>query len=161
MKKNLLQYVDYNLWANKRIADVLLKQDASFFDKEVKNSFPSIRKTTNHILDAEVVWLYRLQHKIIAWPPGQQLFPNANIDQFAKYSEEFLKFISAQNESFFITSTTFKDSKGTEYTMSNDGIIMHCMNHSTFHRGQIVTMLRQLGVTEIVSTDLITYLRLK
>jgi uncharacterized damage-inducible protein DinB len=38
-------------------------------------------------------------------------------------------------------------------------IIMHCMNHSTFHRGQIVTMLRTAGVTNLFSTDLITYYR--
>jgi len=38
-------------------------------------------------------------------------------------------------------------------------MIMHCMNHSTYHRGQIITLLRELGATEIPGTDMIAYIR--
>jgi uncharacterized damage-inducible protein DinB len=37
-------------------------------------------------------------------------------------------------------------------------ILQHVVNHSTYHRGQIATMLRQLG-TKAIPTDLIAYHR--
>ncbi len=49
--------------------------------------------------------------------------------------------------------------KGEEFIQENRQIIYHCMNHSTFHRGQIISQLRTLGVDKLQATDFIVYLR--
>jgi uncharacterized damage-inducible protein DinB len=158
MKELILQYVKYNLWANKRIADLLGTTEPSLLDKEITSSFPSIRKTVHHIWDAELAWIARLQEKVISWPPSAQFIDPA-IDHFLKTSEEFISLVEAKNDAYLKNSTTYKDSRGNTYTNVNYGIIMHCMNHSTFHRGQLITMMREAGITKFPSTDLITYLR--
>lgn len=159
-KDQLIQYVNYNLWANGRLADIIIKLDPSLLDKEIKSSFPSLRKTVHHIWDAELAWLARLKKEVVNWPPSAQ-FKDPSIQDFLKTSETVLNFVTAQPEIFFESSTAYKNSRGEAYEDNNHGIIMHCMNHSTFHRGQIVTVLRELGVTQLPSTDLITFLHIK
>lgn len=158
-KELIVQYVSYNYWANERVGGWLQGLTAEVLDKELMSSFPSIRKTVFHIWDAEFIWLSRLQ--------GSSLknFPNAEYDNrtpilsFINVSEQFRNYISVQEEIFFEQETTYSNLKGQSYTTANTGIIMHCMNHSTFHRGQLVTMLRNAGISNLQSTDLITYLR--
>ncbi len=55
---------------------------------------------------------------------------------------------------------TYKNMKGDTFTAPYWELLQHLYNHATFHRGQVVTILRQLGVTTIPSTDFVTYTRL-
>ena len=158
MKEFIIQYASYNLWANKRIAELIVALDASVLDKEVKSSFPSIRKTVHHIWDAELIWMARLNGELLSWPPSAQ-FQSPAINQFTQTSQAFVSFIEAKDESFLNSKTTYTNTQGKQFTNVNSGIITHCMNHSTFHRGQLITILRELGMTQFSATDLIVYLR--
>jgi len=158
MRTLLLQYTSYNTWANTRLGDVLKDLDPVLLDKEVMSSFPSLRKTVHHIWDAELIWLSRLKEQVIAWPPSAQ-YANPAIADFVNASVSFEAFIRLQDDAFLAGSTVYKNIKGDEFTNPNAGIVMHVMNHSTFHRGQLVTMLRSLGQVTIPSTDLIAFLR--
>lgn len=160
MSSLLKQYASYNLWANEKFAEILKALDPKMLDIEVKSSFPSLRKTVTHIWDAELIWLTRLEGKAGTWPPTAQ-FKDPGITDFLNASRAMLNYVESRSEEYFHASTSFKDSKGGAYTMNNAGILMHVFNHSTFHRGQLVTMLRELGTTELPSTDLIRYLREK
>lgn len=157
---NLLhQYVAYNEWANRRIGKVLTGiSDSNLLDAPIISSFPSIRKTVHHIWDAELAWIARLQNQVIAWPPSAQ-FTAPAITDFITTSQQFADFVTKQNASFFDTVTVYKNSKGLQFESLNADMVMHAMNHSTFHRGQLITMLRQIGVTDIPETDLIAYTR--
>lgn len=158
MKKIIFQQVKYNAWANKKIAALLATIDVALIDKEIVSSFPSIRKTVHHIWDAELIWLSRLKKQNANWPPSSE-FKNPAISDFANTSKDFIAFVELCDEEFLNLRTNYKNVAGKEFSNSNSGIIMHCMNHSTFHRGQILTMLRQVGITTIPQTDLIAYLR--
>jgi uncharacterized damage-inducible protein DinB len=158
VKDLLLQYVTYNHWANQRVADVLIKIDPQLLDKELKSSFPSIKKTVHHIWDAELAWIARLKKEVLAWPPTAQ-FKDPLISDFVKTSKDFLDFVSSKDEAFMADFTEYKNNRAELFKTHNYGMIMHCMNHSTFHRGQLITLLREVDITELPSTDLITFLR--
>jgi uncharacterized damage-inducible protein DinB len=49
--------------------------------------------------------------------------------------------------------------KGIEFKSAVDEILFHVVNHGTFHRGQMITMLRELGYTSFPSQDLIAFTR--
>ena len=157
-KELLLQYLRYNQWANKRIADVLAKTEPTLLDKEIKSSFPTLRKTVHHIWDAELTWMSRMKKETLQWPPTAE-FKNAPIHEFTNTSNEFVEYVSEKDEEFFTSATTYHNSKGQPYITPNSDIIMHCMNHGTFHRGQLVTMLREAGISKLPSTDFITFVR--
>lgn len=159
IKELIVQQTAYNVWANTCIAELLKTLDDSILNKEQVSSFPSIKKTINHIWDAEFIWLTRLKEEPITDWPSKLLPSNSPIDAFLKTSIEFNLFVKSKHETFFDSNTTYFNLKKEAFSTKNSGITLHCMNHSTFHRGQIVTMLRNCGITKLPSTDLITYLR--
>lgn len=160
MKANLDRYVSYNLWANKEIAQLLESLPNETLDVEVASSFSTLRKTVYHIWDAEKIWLKRLQGTSLDFWPSSKLTAAVPIRAFLEESEAYEAHVHGQLESTLMGDLTFDDTKGAPYTLPISGIIMHTMNHSTFHRGQLVTMLRGFGITELPKTDLIEYYRL-
>lgn len=159
MKELLLKYVNYNHWANSRIAEVLRNIPEELLDQQLKSSFPSIRKTVHHIWDAEITWLARLKGEPVSWPPTAG-FINPAITGFVQASENFRLFAESKNDAYFGSACTYSNTKGDQFTNPVGYIIMHCMNHSTFHRGQIITMLHEVGRnTGLPATDLIAYVR--
>jgi uncharacterized damage-inducible protein DinB len=161
IKDLLLSYARYNLWANKALLEGLKKVDAAWLEQEHKSSFKSIKKTAFHIWDAEHVWLNRFKGQSLPFMT-KDLPAETPIESFITGAEKFVEYVESQDESFFTGVTIFKDLSGKEHTMDNAGMLMHCMNHSSFHRGQIVTMIRSLGYEgELPRTDMIVYLREK
>ena len=159
MKQILETYTTYNLWANTKLTDVLKSIEPSLIDKEIKSSFPSLRKTMHHIWSAEEVWHKRLHGESPASLPQ----PGSDFSAFAKQlsarSRGFIDITKNKDENYLQTSCSYKDTRGNSHTNFHWQMIMHCMNHSTYHRGQLVTMLREVGVTTIPSTDMIAYFR--
>ncbi|MBL0046611.1 MAG: DinB family protein [Bacteroidetes bacterium] len=155
----LKQLVSYNLWANSRIAVVLVKVDKAELEKEISSSFSSIRKTVYHIWDAEYIWLNRINGISLTAFPSKTFGNEVAIDAFLACSRDFETSVKNAPDSFFLKSCTYKNLQQKEFTNSHTEIIMHCMNHSTYHRGQLVTLLRQAGIAALPSTDFIAFLR--
>jgi uncharacterized damage-inducible protein DinB len=161
MKKLILQYVQYNVWANKIIADLLKNYSQEQLDKTIPNSFPSLRKTLLHIWDAENIWFTRLNNlSITDWPSKDKSKHAMVLDNFILQSQAFLNLVESKEDSWFQGTCTYTNIKGETFTQDVATIIQHCMNHSTFHRGQIICMLRQIGVEQLPSTDLISFSRI-
>jgi uncharacterized damage-inducible protein DinB len=158
--KNILEtYTSYNLWANTKLLDVVKGLDISLLDKEIKSSFSSLRKTAHHIWFAEEIWHIRLHgNSPASLPEPDNDFP-AFVKQLLARSQGFIDLVKARDENYFTQSCSYKAVNRDSYTNPHWEMIMHCMNHSTYHRGQIVTILREVGETTIPSTDLIAYLR--
>ena len=166
----LLTYTRYNLWANTKITE-LLKAHSSLLDREVKSSFPSLRKTMHHIFFAEEIWHKRLHGE----SPPSLPEPGNDFTAFTKQllarSQSFIELLtsplpspkgeggSSSIEKWLQTPCSYKAVNGNPYTNPHWQMIMHCMNHSTYHRGQIITMIRELGITTIPDTDMIVYFR--
>jgi uncharacterized damage-inducible protein DinB len=161
MDSLLVSLTDYNVWANKRIIELLNAHPSGLLNAYVNSSYPTIRKTIYHIWDAQVIWLQRMQGlSLTVWPSEEYGDDFTGYDiYFIRQSEDFRNYVSSKPESFFNTICYYRTMNGKEYKSYNSEIIVHCMNHSTYHRGQIITMLRNLDVTEIPSTDFIVYLR--
>jgi uncharacterized damage-inducible protein DinB len=159
VKELLLTYAKYNLWANQALLGAINKLDAEKHLVPVKSSFKTIRETAFHIWDAEYVWLNRFKGNSLPFMT-KDLPASTPIESFIDGAKKFVEYVESQDDSFFTGFTIFRDLSGKEHTMDNAGMLMHCMNHSSFHRGQIVTMLRFLGYEgEMPRTDLIVYLR--
>jgi uncharacterized damage-inducible protein DinB len=161
MAHSLVQHLTYNLWANERIGHLLMAQDESKLNAEQKSSFPSIAKTIFHIWDAEVIWLTRLKGGSLAdWPSKKFTGSKADMLQgFIKTSTELLNFVKEKEACFVDEIIVYKSMKGDAYENSVEEILFHLVNHGTYHRGQITTLLHSAGATQMVSTDLINWFR--
>jgi uncharacterized damage-inducible protein DinB len=162
MKEIIGKYVDYNLWANQRLLEFLLAFPTELLDKEVPNSFRSLKKTLLHIWDAELLWLSRIKGHSMSFWPSEQFDDKKSLKEMLDVSLEWKQFVQKQESSFLNQNCFYKSIAGQEFSQKVHEITLHCMNHSTFHRGQIVTALRILDVKEgIPQTDLIAFLREK
>jgi len=161
MKELLSRYAQYNIWANKKIIDVLLKLDENVLDKEIISSFSSIRKTVYHIWSAEYIWMQRLD--LVEHPIWMELDFNGSFQDACKAwqrsSESLLTFIERQydDKAFEHVFQYYSPFKKDHFKRQVYIALTHVFNHSTSHRGQLITLLRQAGETKIPETDLIAF----
>lgn len=162
--ENLLKdYCSYNLWANELTVHWLKSKDQDLMEREISSSFPSLRSTLMHIWAAEDVWLNRLKN-LSPTEFISETYTGSTAKLFEhllQNSELFKYFVQRQSDDFFNNTTIYKHLNGKPNEQYNAEIILHCMQHSTYHRGQIVTIARSLGLTDPPKTDYIEYVRQK
>ncbi len=160
-RERLIKLTDYNLWANKRISALSKDLDEKSFSQAIVSSFPSVKATLLHIWDAESIWRLRLLGESVTdWPSKNFSGTRTElISGFLNASGELKDYIQKMDESGENVKVNYSNIKGEVFSTSVADIVTHCINHSTFHRGQIITILRQTGITELISTDYINYIR--
>lgn len=160
MKQHIIKYLHYNLWANQKVVDYLKAKPASDLDVEIPGSFPSLKKTILHIWDAEVLWYWRLKGVSISDFPSKNFYGTVAemFEGLLEASTNFISLCKDQNEEFFNTLHTYMTISYGGSTQSASDMLHHCMNHSTFHRGQVIMMMRQLGYTDPPHLDFMLYL---
>lgn len=146
-------YASYNLWANEQLALWLLTKPATVLDREVPSSFSSIRKTLLHIRDTERYWLSVLRPDTLVTPEEPEpLTMGALFDSIIRQSAEIVAFINTLDETA-IKASCYLDSPWVQGTRPRFEFIQHMINHSTYHRGQVVTIGRNAGLTDAPMTD--------
>lgn len=156
--KQIRLLASYNLWADRVLCARLDQLNDEQLDHEVKSSFSSIRKTLGHMFDAERIWLSRLDGRSLKDWPSHQIEKFGSRD-LLKESETAFDYVISLNEQDLNMICTYSNSNGKIFNNVVEEILMHLFNHATYHRGQIISMLRSLGEKDLPSTDLITYLR--
>ena len=161
MKELLLNYARYNLWANKRICDFLLQAEEEKLNREISSSFSSIKKTCAHVLGAEAIWVMRLHGTSPSSPPVpyEEMSMSEIAGLWQDKSQEMIDYIESKTESELVKALSYKNLAGQSFTNSIRDIMHHVMNHGTYHRGQLITMLRQEGYTKLFPTDYIVFCR--
>ena len=161
MKKIYDKYAAYNLWANQRITDLFRPLPEEQTNRFIENSFPSVKKTILHIWEAETIWLKRLQGITLTSFPNEHFMGTTHeaVEGMLANSKAFLEQVSQMGKKELKKEVTIINTKGDKYLHTNREMIHHCMNHSTYHRGQLIMMARQLGLRDLPSTDMIIYIR--
>lgn len=155
--ERILRQTAYNAWANTQLFNVLKTIGVELFLRPNGSSFPSICETALHIWDAEFIWLNRLQGKAFKTLPSKDWKKEDDLGGWINCSNALRDYCSEQELAWWQRTARYPLLSGVEQTMPHADMVMHATNHSTFHRGQIVTMLRQGGMTHLPNTDLIHY----
>ncbi|NNF33161.1 MAG: hypothetical protein HKN68_03585 [Saprospiraceae bacterium] len=159
--KIIKDYARYNLWANKKIAISLNELSDLSWTKEDKSSFGSIAATVVHILWAEKLWTERLKNQPLPDISSLQSdHREETMDKFLEFSEQLTELVINYDENDLNNSIRYATMSGKGYKNPRYQMIHHCINHSTFHRGQLIMMMRYHHMTEVPSTDFISYLNL-
>ncbi len=163
MKKLLLSYASYNLWANQRITDVLTNLEDNVLNQEINSSFPSLLKTLLHLWDVESVWWQRLKLKEVPEWPSASFEGNISTisNGLLQESKQWRDWVNLATEAALEHEFIYRNSKKEQFKQPVHEFLLHLFNHQTFHRGQIITMMRQAGVQKIPNTDMIAFLRKK
>ena len=157
-----LELFDYNAWANRIILDAVAQLPDDEYARDLKSSFGGIHGTLGHIVWAEQLWLHRWLGR--PNPPvaqGADLRSLAEVrSRWEQVERERTAFVAGLNDARLDETRVVKPSTGGEYVHSFRQMFRHFINHSSYHRGQIVVLLRQLG-RGAPNTDLIRFYRLR
>ena len=154
------QLYEYNQWANRKMLDVCATLTNEEFTRDLGSSFKSVRDTLAHIYGAEWIWRERLMGRSPSGLPSPSDFPDlaslhAKLDEMDRaYIEYAAKLTPAEAN----RACVYKNQKGREFSDVVWQILQHLGNHGSYHRGQVVTLVRQLGAKP-VSTGLIEFYR--
>ena len=162
MKELLYQYSLFNAWAHRRLMELILTLSAEQQHQEIPSSFSSLYKTVLHVWGSEKIWWTRvLGEKVFSREDPFQGSMPACADALMEQDRNWLHWVEKQNESFLKEEMSYKNLKGEEFSDPYFQIVMHLFNHATYHRGQLVTLLHQVGVEKIPATDFIVWARMR
>jgi len=163
MKKMLVQYAAYNLWANSRLIEVINNLTDEQIDREIVSSFTNIKKTMLHLWDVENIWWQRMRLvEMEVWQSDN--FTGSLLEltnHLIAQSKQWKEWVDIATEAALEHEFIYKNSKKDQFKQPVYEMLMHLFNHQSYHRGQLVTMLRQVDETNIPNTDLISFLRKK
>ncbi len=159
MKQLLQQYATYNVWANELLTAAILKLDEKLHHQKVASSFPGLLATVLHMWDAESIWWQRLMHheKIIV--PGADFSQGMKeaVDGLLQQNKQWEAWVNYKTETELAQNLKYKRLKGDPFEQPVHQVLLHVFNHGTYHRGQLVTIMRALGVEKIPQTDFIVW----
>jgi len=146
MKDFFLKWYEYNAWANRRVIGCLERQMVT--DEKILSVF-------GHLMAANFIWLNRIKD-----------LPKSKYELWGRYDlYELRKMVEEADESWmnflhehdnFDRLMKYHNYVGDYFENNVQQIMIHLVNHGTYHRGQVAMLLRQKGF-EPVNTDFITY----
>ena len=150
----------YNAWANRQMFATLENLPAESYFRDLKSSHGGLHGTLCHIVWAEQLWLNRWVAKPNpAVAQGRDLTTLAAARaRWEAVEAERAAFLAGLTERRLDETVAVKPSSGGEYLHTFREMVRHAVDHSSYHRGQLVTLLRQLGVTP-PGTGLIVFYR--
>jgi uncharacterized damage-inducible protein DinB len=156
---------DYTEWANELTLNAASELSDEDLRRDFKISHSSILGTLLHMAGVEWIWLERWQGRS---PVGKKAWSLWTVDSGTDLStlrqrwsdvvDRRAEFIGALDESRFTAKLPFTLLNGDSDSLILAGQMQHVVNHATLHRGQVVGMIRQLGIAP-PATDLLFYLR--
>ncbi|HLK29143.1 MAG TPA: DinB family protein [Puia sp.] len=161
MKQLLQQYAAYNLWANSKIVEAIDLLSPEQQHKEIVSSFNSLYKTVFHVWGAEFLWWKRVHKQ----PPVSRLDDgfNNSMSELGKawieMDNQWVDFVNNIADEALYDIVDYRRLNGEAYSDPIYMIFHHVFNHSTYHRGQLITMLRQAGAEKIPNGDFIAWAR--
>ena len=146
--KTLNELFNHNYWARDRQLSVCATLTEDQFKRPLGSSFSSLRDTLVHMAAVERLWLERWRGETPQplLPPEE--FPSLLAIQYywREVEKEMREYLSNLDEEAIEQPVTCVSIRGQTWTYSLWRMMLHLLNHQNYHRGQVTTLLRQLGV---------------
>jgi uncharacterized damage-inducible protein DinB len=157
-KQDLGRLFDYTAWANHRVMRVAATLSVDDFKRDLKSSHGGVRGTLTHTMSAEWVWLERWKGVSPVKHFDEGDFPTL-LEMRERWSviedhrASWLGALAEDGPKGVVRYATFD---GRTFESALWTLAQHVANHSTYHRGQVIAMLRQLGA-KAVGTDMVLW----
>jgi len=159
--QDLQTMLDYHYWARDRMFEALEPLTAEQVNRDMGNSFKSIRDTVAHLYAAEWAWYSRWQGTSPDKLLPADMFPDLAAVRLASTELEakIRAYVEALGEANVTKVIEYKLLSGQPGASPVWQMVQHLVNHASYHRGQVTTMLRQLGAQPAKPLDMIAFYR--
>ena len=149
---------EYNDWANARLLGCAAELPADAWSRDLGGGHPTMLALVAHMVGAERIWLIRWKCETPKGRPAWMSDPTPSVlrgalEEVERDRSAFLRSVTADDLARPI-SYTLMDGSGATLPLAT--LVRHSANHSTYHRGQLASMLRRLGAAP-PSTDLLVF----
>jgi uncharacterized damage-inducible protein DinB len=153
--------LDFNYWARDRILSAVEPLSNEQYTRDLGNSFRSVRDTLVHIYSAEWVWFTRWQGTSPTEPiPSDRFADLAALSTAWRTLEAGIRsFVDGLDDAAMARAIDYRLINGQPGRSVFSQMVQHVVNHGSYHRGQVTTLLRQLGAQPPKSTDMIAFYR--
>jgi uncharacterized damage-inducible protein DinB len=153
--------IDYNYWARDRLLEAVDHVSPEQFTRDLGSSFRSVRDTLAHLHAAEWIWYRRwIGESPTSLPPADRFSDTAAVRAAWRDIEAQIRaYFSPLDERALERVIEYRSTAGVPGASPLWQMLQHVVNHSTYHRGQVTTMLRQLGLAPPQAMDLIAFYR--
>ena len=160
MEMDPVLHMRFLSWATRLMIDAAKQMPQAEYEKDRGSSYGGIKGTMEHIFRADSVWFSRVAGKPFAKITDVPV-PDT-LDELARewltLLERFQERVAQLTPAQITYEVGYANSQGVEYRTQIWQIVLHLVNHSSYHRGQVITMMRQAGATP-PGTDLIMFYR--
>jgi uncharacterized damage-inducible protein DinB len=156
------QIYEYNYWARDRQLEACRGLSEPQFLHPMGSSFSSMHDTLVHLVFAEWIWLKRFCGRSPRTLPSwlnQLPTLNSIVRRWGTVELGMRKYLAEVDRETLIRPLFYVNMEGKKWTYPSWQVLLHLVNHQTYHRGQVTTLLRQLGKTP-PSVDFLVYLDL-
>ena len=159
--QDLRSLLEYHYWARDRMLAALEALTPEQYTRDLGSSFRSIRDTAVHVYAAEWAWYSRWQGQSPAALIKPETFPDLPSlgRAWTELEEKMRDFLEKAGESGLERVIEYKLLSGDPGASPFWQMLQHVVNHASYHRGQITTMLRQIGAQPAKSMDMIAFYR--
>lgn len=157
-KSDLVDLLTFNDWATRLLLEAVAELSPDEWTKEVGGSFGTIQRTVAHLVGAEWIWLERWKGASPTSPPDWSRTSDATTlaGRWEAVAAERGEWMAMRSDRELGAVVSYHRLNGEPGGTRLDVLIRHVVNHSTFHRGQVIAFLRSLGKTP-PSTDLVLW----
>lgn len=153
LKKIMSNYADYNLWVNQQFVNWLTTKSDELLYAEGSSSFSNIMKTLDHIWSTEEYWFSIISETSPIEKKAENELSKEEIFAGLLNSSVKLKdIIHSLSEEDLVKEVKISN-PWFECELPISDYLLQVINHGTYHRGQIVTMGRNIGITDASNTD--------
>ena len=153
LKNIMSNYADYNLWVNQQFVNWLSPKSDELLYAEVPSSFSTIMKTLDHIWSTEEYWFSVISEtSLLEKKLESELSKEEILSGLLNSSKKLADFINSLSEEDLVKKVKIIN-PWFECELPISDYLLQVINHGTYHRGQIVTMGRNLGITDASNTD--------
>jgi uncharacterized damage-inducible protein DinB len=145
-------YAEYDLWANRTIVGHLQGWSVQLLEAAVPSSFPSIIRTVAHIRNTERFWLAFLLGGPAIFTEVSDGPHDALMSDLITRSEELVAYVHGLSADDLLQVCELQQ-PWMQGRLPRYEFIQHCINHTSYHRGQVITMGHALGLTTPPITD--------
>lgn len=157
--KELLRHVEYNAWATQRLEPAITSLTFDEFHKNLGGSFVNIHGTCAHLAGVAELWHFRWNGTSPPTLPTPETFPHEAaqlVQRWNRIDAQIIQFVGRLADPDKIISVT--NTSGKTFVHSYSDMILHFVNHQSYHRGQLTLQLRQIG-KDAPAQDFIFYIR--
>jgi uncharacterized damage-inducible protein DinB len=149
---DLQLHIRYSAWASQQLMDAVRALPPGELERPTGISHTSILGTMAHLHFADWIWYTRVAGPLDKPEPTMAWLEN----EWPDLQQRWERFVDGLSDADLARAIPFRSIRGYDAVPSVEQIVLHLVNHGTLHRGQVMGMIRQLGI-EPPGTDLMHF----